>query len=118
MKFKMPQPFLKKDPASLAGLIEELRRYLDQNIAREIDSVLSQLRLEDNFDGTILRVSDTGPANTEFSVSHPIKRTPNYFIVIDNDTAGTIIRGGTAWTATAIYLIHSGAGADISVFVW
>lgn len=76
------------------------------------------IRFSDNFDANILTSSDTGAANTEFSLTHTLKRVPTGFIVINNNKAGVVYDSGTAWTVTTIYLKCDVANCNIKVLVF
>lgn len=63
-------------------------------------------------------VSDTGTADTEFSVSHNLGRVPSGFVVTKTNKAGIVYDSGTAWTATAIYLKCSAANTAVTLQVF
>ena len=63
-------------------------------------------------------VSDTGNANTEFTVSHNLGRVPNGFILTKSDAACSVYDSGTTWITTAIYLKCNAANVAIDVTVF
>ena len=76
------------------------------------------IKFSDNFNGEIISVTDSGTINTEFTVSHTLKRVPTGFIVTNINKAGVTYDSGTAWTTTAIYLKCSVANATLKVLVF
>lgn len=85
---------------------------------RELSLLLNGgLKVSDNFDADIVDVSDSGSADTEFTVAHDLKKVPNGFLVFNIDKGGIVYDSGTSWTTTAIYLKCSVANAAIKVCV-
>lgn len=82
------------------------------------DVVNNGLKFSDNFDANILDVSDSGTANTEFTVAHTLKRVPTGYIVININKAGTVYAGSTSWTDTDIYLKCNVANCTIKILVF
>ncbi len=76
------------------------------------------LKFSDNQNAKTVEVADTGTANTEFSVTHTLKRVPSGFIVVRRTGTGVIYESGTAWTATTIYLKSTTANNAISVLIF
>lgn len=66
----------------------------------------------------ILEISDTGTANTEFSIAHHLIRIPKGFIVVRIDKAASVYASGTTWTKTTIYLECSLANSSIKLCVF
>ncbi len=104
----------------------ESSRDYDQAAAQEINNYLLKLsdvingglRIADNCDVEIVVVADTGTADTEFTVTHTLKRVPAGYIIVSIDKAGVVYKTGTAWTTAAIYLKCSAANAVVSVLVF
>ena len=98
----------------------------DKNLEQELLSFSIELsnilnggvNFPDNFDAEILSVADSGTANTEFTVSHTLKRVPIGFIVLNINKAGVVYDSGTAWTTSAIYLKCSTANTVIKLLVF
>jgi len=63
-------------------------------------------------------VSDTGTADTEFSVSHHLGRVPNGFLVTKIDKAATVYDSGTSWTTTTVYLKCSAANVSVTLRIF
>ena len=71
----------------------------------------------DNIDGTWNTGADTGNADTEFSFTHSLGRTPVGFLVMNIDKGGVVYDSGTSWDATTIYLKCSTANVAVTLFV-
>lgn len=65
-----------------------------------------------------LTVADTGNANTEFSVTHHLGRSPNGYIITKSDKACGVYDSGTTWTTTTIYLKCDTANVALSLSVF
>lgn len=98
--------------------LNELRVYINEELAKLLDRMFTKLSLDDNFDGQTISVPDTGIANTEFIVSHNLKRTPSRFLLIDTNVGGSLYKSGTAWDSANVYFKYSGANANVRVFIW
>lgn len=86
---------------------------------RELSQAVNAgLKFEDNFNAQIVDVSDSGTANTEFSVAHTLKRVPIGYLIFKTNKAGVVYDSGTTWTATAIYLKCSTANTILKIFVF
>lgn len=66
----------------------------------------------------LLSTADTGTADTEFTITHPLGRIPAGFLVTRIDKAGTVYDSGTPWTNTTIYLKCSAASAVVTLRVF
>lgn len=96
------------------SLDQELRDYVT-NLANLLNK---GLRFSDNFDMNILTVSDSGTANTEFTVAHTLKRVPIGYLPIKQSIAGSIYLGSSSWTATNIYLKCSTGNNALTLLVF
>ena len=65
----------------------------------------------------ILEKSDTGTANTEFSLQHHLARLPLYYILVWADKAAQLYNGTTTWTNNTIYLKCNVANAHVKILV-
>ena len=105
----------------LASPVTGFERQLDESLSRycsDIAGILNRgIRVDDNFQGGIFTVSDTGNADTEFEVAHTISRVPNGFIIIYINKAGIVYDSGTPWTSSKIYLKCSQANATLKLLV-
>lgn len=111
-RIKTAKPESKFDEA----LEQELLSY-----SYSLASLLNKgLEFGDNFNAQIKTVTSDGVANTEFSVTHTLKRIPSAVIVLYQDKAGSLYQGpttGTAWTVTTIYLKSSVASVTFSLLI-
>jgi hypothetical protein len=71
----------------------------------------------ENMAGEFRTVSDTGSADTEFTVSHTLGATPIGFLVVNIDKGGVVYDSGTSWTSSNIYLKCSAANAAVTLFL-
>lgn len=105
-----------------AKAINEFEKALEQELLSAwlelSNAVNGGLKFSDNFDAQTVTVADTGVANTEFTVSHNLKRIPTGFIVTSAVGTGVIYNGASAWTTTAIYLKSTTANNNIKVLVF
>lgn len=62
-----------------------------------------------------LSVSDTGNADTEFSVTHHLGRVPAGFMLTKSDAACALYDSGTTWTTSLIYLKCNTANVAIEI---
>lgn len=76
------------------------------------------LKFSDNFNGEILTLADTGPADSEQTVPHSLKRLPTGFLVLRRSNAGVVYDSGTAWTTTTIFVKCSTGNATVTLFVF
>ncbi len=76
------------------------------------------IRSEENFDAVIVSVSDTGNADTQFTVAHNLKRTPAGYRVVFIDKGAVIYDAGAPWDATNIYLAASLANCNVKIEVF
>jgi len=72
-----------------------------------------------NFRGKDITISDTGTANTEFTVAHNLGFTPDTYLVLKISVGGVIYTstGGTAWGGENIYLKCTAANAAVRLLV-
>ena len=71
-----------------------------------------------NFNALYVAMTDTGNANTEFTVAHTLGRIPVGYIVTYIDKGGVIYDSGTAWTASNFYLKCSTANTKVTLLIW
>jgi len=71
----------------------------------------------ENASGIFQVVSDTGNADTEFTVAHGLGVAPIGFLTTNIDKGGVIYDSGTAWDSTNIYLKCSVANAAVTLFL-
>jgi hypothetical protein len=73
---------------------------------------------QDNIDGTLVQVQNTGISGTQFSVQHNLNRIPIGYHVINKSQFIDFLPGTTPWTETHIYLIGSTTNARVTFFVF
>lgn len=96
------------------ALAIELQKY-SQDLS---DLLNGGLKFSDNFNAEITTVSDSGTADTEFTVSHTLKRVPSGFIVINISKGGVVYDSGTDWTTTDIYLKCTTANTEVKLLIF
>lgn len=72
----------------------------------------------DNVDGNFGITSDTGVADTQFTVTHNLNRIPIGFHVVRQNKAGSFYDSGTAWTTTHIFLKCNVANVAATFFIF
>ena len=98
----------------------------DKSLEQELLSAWNELaqllnggiKFSDNFNAETVTIADTGTANTEFTVTHALKRIPTGFIVTSRTGTGVVYNGSTAWSVSAIYLKCTTANNAIKVLVF
>jgi len=70
-----------------------------------------------NIDGQWLTFLTDPTPDTQFSVTHGLKRIPVGYIVMGKDRAADLYDGTTAWTIDTIYWRCNVASAAITVFL-
>jgi hypothetical protein len=85
----------------------EFEKNLEKSFQRLLDQLTQILNkglvFSDNFSIDIL-IFTSQQADSEFPVTHNLRRVPTGYIVIGMDKAGLLYNGATAWTSTNIYL--------------
>lgn len=71
-----------------------------------------------NIKGKIYIVSDTGNADTEFSISHTLPSTPIGVFTVSSNKAGVVYDSSTANTASTAYYKHPSANATIKIIIF
>ena len=71
---------------------------------------LINLTFSDNFKSDIVTIQDVA-AGAEFTVSHNLKKTPEYRIILRQEGGEHITDSVGKWNDKAIYLINNGATA-------
>jgi len=65
-----------------------------------------------------LTISDTGTANTQFSITHHLERIPLGYVTLKISNGGIIYDGTSSWTTTTIYLRCTTANANVKILVF
>lgn len=87
-------------------------------LSKALDSAFVKLVTMPMNRSEVLAVADTGNADTEFNVSHGLRKIPRGFICVNTDKAAILYDSGTAWTTTKIYLKCNAANAAVSILVF
>ena len=83
-----------------------------------IDILNTGLRFADNFDAQLKTYTTNAVADTEDTIAHTLKRVPTGAILYRTDKAVSLYDGGTAWTATDIYLKANVATAAVEILIF
>lgn len=83
-----------------------------------VDMLNGGLRFSDNQDAETISYTTNAVANTEDTVAHTLKRVPVGAILVYTDKAVSLYAGGTAWTASNIYLKANVASAAVKILVY
>ena len=107
---------------------EEYRGYLD-NVDTDVKNIITNMQGRISFgeltdgksgesvSGECSVVSDTGNADTEFTIAHNVGAVPLGFIVTNIDKGGVVYDSGTTWTSTNIYLKCTTANTNVTLFL-
>lgn len=71
-----------------------------------------------NLGGNVVTYTTNATANTQDVVAHGLPYAPRGFLVINKSEAVDLYDGGTAWTATNIYLKATVASANVTLIVF
>lgn len=83
-----------------------------------INALTKRLTLEDNIQSVIVTVENTGPAHSEFSVTHRLGKVPTVF-VYSIDRPGIVYESAKeTWTTTQMTLRCSEADSQITLVVF
>ena len=96
-------------------------KFLEKELSsysRTLGTIINNgIKFADNVNCAIKEVADTGLADSEFSVAHGLGRTPVGYFIIGRDCACSVYDGGSANTATTLYLRCSVANAALKVLI-
>ena len=65
--------------------------------------------------GRVFQVADTGAANTDFTITHSLGQTPQYYEQVKSSVTGHVYTGSVAATPTTLTLRHPTANAAVSI---
>lgn len=83
-----------------------------------INALTKRLTLEDNIQSVIVNIADTGPADTEFVVTHKLGKVPTVFMYNINKAGVVYESAKDTWTATQMTLKCSAANAETTLVVF
>lgn len=72
---------------------------------------------DQNIQGKMVEVSDTGLANTQFVVTHNLGYVPKFFDIKYRNIACSVYDSGTAWTKTQVFLKCDQPNAHLRIFI-
>lgn len=116
---KVPLPNV--DNVKFDKIIEFLRTLLRAIDATHINlsSILNRgVSFTDNVDSVLLTFTSSATPDAQNTVAHTLGKIPTGYIVYSKDKAGDVYLGGTAWTATNIYLKVDVASVAVKVIVF
>lgn len=107
---KIEDPYIKEQFNHVKQWADKLQEMLDSTFRKIADIPYNQ--------SESLTVADSGNADTEFSTTHHLGRTPAGFIVTKSDAACSVYDSGTTWTTTTIYLKCDAANVAMTITVF
>lgn len=90
---------------------------IDKDLITLFNCLQGRVRFGENISGRFFNVSDTGSANTEFSINHNLSSIPTGYLVTSISNAGIIYKSSTSWTSSNVYLKCSSANAAVTLFL-
>ncbi|MBI4397416.1 MAG: hypothetical protein HY548_09990 [Elusimicrobia bacterium] len=104
---------------------EKLRRF-DWEFLRTVHELYSNLsaildrgiRFEDNVDAVLVTFTSSGTPDAENTVAHSLGKVPTGYIVYEQDKAGSVYKGPSAWTTSNIYLKCDVATVAVKILVF
>ena len=96
------------------------REFSEESFNKLVDFVntaFTNIELKDNMNGQVIENIEL-PANAdEIAISHNLKITPKYRILLRQDVDGVVIDGTTEWSDKTIYLKRSTAGSIMKISI-
>jgi hypothetical protein len=112
MKVIRPQTFSIKDP-NQKRWYEDLFKIFNRNIS--FGTTVNGP--DQNIQGTMIEVADSGLANSSITLKHNLGYIPKFYDVKYTSLATQVFDFGTVWTKTNIYLASSTAHTKLRIFV-
>jgi len=72
---------------------------------------------DQNIQGQMVEIADSGAANSSITVTHNLGYIPKFYDVKYANKATQIFDFGTAWTKTQIFIASSTANTKLRIFV-
>lgn len=92
----------------------DIARVLSMRHATEI---ITSIRKDGDFDAAVLRIQDTGTADTDYPITHSLGRTPVGVDLIKK-SASCDVYAGSVWNSTVIYVKFTASNADVNIRIW
>lgn len=91
----------------------DLDKLLHRNISfgQQVDSG------DQNIDGKMVEIANTGPANTQVAVTHNLGRVPQFIDFKYKNVSGDWFDSGTAWTASQVFIKFTIANMHVRLFI-
>jgi len=97
---------------------EDLYNVLSEFTNSVIEILNGGILFSDNFDCKLVTYTSNGTPDTEDTLAHGLGRTPTGYLVYGMDKAAIVYDGGTAFTATNLYLKCNVATAAVRLIVF
>lgn len=112
MKIIRPKTYDIVDP-NTKRFTEQLYKLFNRNISfgRGINTN------DQNIDGKMIELTNTGPANTEVVVTHNLDRVPLFVDFKYKNVSGDWLDSGTTWTKNNIYIKFTTANMHVRLFI-
>lgn len=85
--------------------------------ARNISFGTSVNSDDQNIQGAMVEIADSGAANSSITVTHNLGYIPKFYDIKYASKATQVFDFGTAWTTTKIFLASSTANTKLRIFV-
>ena len=85
---------------------------------RIVDALNRNITFEDNFRAVKITVADSGPAATEFTVTHNLGKTPTGYIVTSDVSVIVIDSSVASWDESVMYLKCTTANAALRLVIF
>lgn len=112
MKIIRPNTFHLTDP-NHKRWTEDLYKLTNRNIS--FGTLVNGV--DQNIQGQMVDVANTGAANTEFSVIHNLGYIPQFYDVKYINVSGNVYVSTTAWSKTKAFFKCSAATAHVRLFI-
>lgn len=98
---------------NLRRVWEDIFKLTHRNISfgQQVDSG------DQNIDGKMVEILDTGPANTQLTVIHNLNRVPNFIDMKYKNISGDWYDAGVVWTVTQVFLKFTIADMHVRLFI-
>lgn len=112
MKIMRPVTFNIEDP-NKKRWYEEIFRMFNRNVSfgTSIDGQ------DQNIQGKMIEIADSGLANASIAVTHNLGYVPKFYDVKYMSQATQVFDFGTPWTKTKIFIASSTANTKLRIFV-